>query len=376
MAEQKQLPQSLGFFEARGIITVVPENSFQTGLKGKNNPDYHYSRINLKMEDDKGGQFWLNAMDGFNITKGRKIFANIKDGDGQLEIQFADRNNAEILKNVDDRSFIKIGLRKVKNEEGKDVWETKSFLTLFDVIAFLKDRLQTGMKLYVRGRAKYSMYNDNLQKDYDIQSIYILPEDDDRPLGFTFNQNVLLTSDSVDDSKWEDEGVINLASKLYLYKSKDKKGNKEYQVLQLPLIVRAEEGKKEQLKRMVDKFLKVDGDTVRRIRLEGKYNVGFVAGSVTEDDLPEEAKELIEDGLYTLEEVMKLYANRERVDEMLVTRPVIIKPKSEGEKPSVDYDDKTFTLEDFENLIVEVEPEVSIDVASDDDDLSFLEELE
>lgn len=374
--QQKQLPQSFGTFEARGVISVLPENTFQTGLKGTKNTDYNYSRINMKMEDDKGGQFWLSAMDGFDAKKGRSIFANIKDGDGQLEIQFADRNNEKILKNVDEKSFIKIGLRQVKNAEGKDIWETKSFLTLFDVIAFLKDRLETGMKLYVRGRLKYSLYNDNIQKNYEIQSIYILPETDNRPLGFTFNQNVLLTSDAVNDSKWEDEGIVNVSSKIYTYKGKDKKGNKEYQVLQLPLVVRAEEGKKEQVKRMIDKFLKVEGDTVRRIKLEGKYNIGYVAGNVTEDDLPEEAKELIEDGLYTLEEVMKLYANKDKVDEMLVVRPVIIKPKNEGEKPKVDYDDTTFKLEDLENLIVEVEPEVTIDISSEEEDLSFLEELE
>jgi hypothetical protein len=362
-------PQTLGTFEARGIITVTPD-TFQVDLKGKNNQNWNYSRINMKMEDGKGGTFYLTASDGFDLTKGRTIYVNIKDSEEQMQIQFADRHNETILSQVDERSFIRVALRKVPNNEGKMVWEYHNFLTLYDAINFLKDRLQTGMKLYVRGRTRYSTYNDYLNKDFDIQVIYLLPEDENTELGFKFSQNVLLTSDSVDDSKFDEELFANVKAKLYLKKKKD-----VYEVLTLPLIIRATEENKDKVRKMIDKFFKVDEDKVRRIRLEGKYNIGYIAAQVTEDDLPEEAKELIELGLYDKEEVLKMYANKERVDEMTVTRPVMYKDKNTN-KPKVDYSDDEYTLDDLVNLVQEPEEVVVETEDLVDDDLSFLDELD
>jgi hypothetical protein len=361
-------PQTLGYFDVKGIITVTPD-TFQVDLKGKNNPNWNYSRINMKMEDGQGGIFYLNASDGFDIVKGKTIYANIKDSKEQMQIAFGDRHNEEILKHIDDNSFVRVALRLVETEDGKRSWEYIKFLTLYDAINFLKDRLQTGMKLRVTGRTRYSLYNNYLNKDFEIQAIYLLPEDDTSELGFKFNQNVLITSDSLDDSEWEETGVAKLNAKLYLKKKKD-----VYEVLTLPLIVRSTEENKKAVGTMIEKLFKVEGDTVRRIRLEGKYNTGYVASQVTLDDLPPETLELIELGLYTEEEILSKQANRSKVDEMLIIRPVVLRA-NENEKPRIDYSDTDYTLEDLENLIVQPEPEIVIETTSDDDDLSFLNEL-
>lgn len=375
MTEQTFKPQTYGIFEARGVITVDPD-TFQIDLKGKNNPSFNYSRINMKMEDNKGGSFWLNAMDGFNTSKGRTIYANIKDDEnnGMMEISFADRFNEEILKNVDNRSFISVALRKIENEEGKMIWDYQNFLALYDAINFIKDRLQTGMKLYVRGRIGYSTYNDNLNKDLQIQKIYLIQDDDERELGFTFNQPVLLTSDSLDDSKWEDEHIMKVNSKLYFAKKNRDTNKKEVEVYTLPLTLRATESTKEKYQRVVDRYLKVEQDKVRKIRLEGRFNIGYTQGNIKEEDLPDDAKELIEDGLYEKEEVLKMYANRDRVDEMLIVRPVLIRPRNEGDKPYIDMDDKQYTIEDLEASTYKEEP--IKEVVIEDEDLSFLDELE
>lgn len=364
--------QTYGNFEATGIITVTPD-TFQINLDSKNNPTYKYSRVNMKMEDNNGGSFYLNVMDGFDSVKGKMIYANIKDSETneQMKIAFSDRHNEEILKHIADKSLIRVALRKVKNEEsGRMEWEYKDFLAMYDVISYLKDRLQTGMKLRVTGQTKYSMYNDRLNKDLQVQRIYVLPEDDNSKLGFTFSQNVILTEGCLDDSKWESENILHIKSKVRMRKSAG-----IYETYTLPLVLRANPEKKESYQRMIDRYLKVDGDTVRRIRLEGRYNIGYVATQVTKEDLPQEALELIEDGFYTEEEVLKMYANRDRVDEMTINRPSMIKPKNEGEKPRVDMSDDEFKLEDLVNTVVEPEPEIVVET-SDDDDLSFLEELD
>ena len=93
--------------------------------------------------------------------------------------------------------------------------------------------------------------------------------------------------------------------------------------------------------------------------------------NVKEEDLPQEAKELIEDGLYSKEEVLKMYVNRDRVDELLVIRPLI--RKVDG-KPMVDFDDKEFELKDLEGKVVEIQKEEVINNETEVDDL--LNELE
>jgi hypothetical protein len=89
--------------------------------------------------------------------------------------------------------------------------------------------------------------------------------------------------------------------------------------------------------------------------------------------LLEEALELIELGLYDKEEVLKMYANNKRVDEMTITRPVMYKDKDTN-KPKVDYSDNEYTLDDLVNLVQESQ-DVVINI-EDDDDLSFLDELD
>ncbi|MED1665677.1 hypothetical protein [Brevibacillus laterosporus] len=365
MANQNQ---TFGNFEVKGIITVTPD-TFQIDLKGKNTITWNYSRINMKMEDGNGKSFYLNAQDGFDSINGKTIFAQIKDSKEQLQIAFADRNNSEILSHVDESSFIRVALRKVEKSNGKKEWEYNNFLTLYDVINFLKPRLETGMKLSVWGRTKYSPYNDSLNKEFQIQSIYLLPEDDTTTLGFKFYQNVLLTAESLIDDKWEEEGIATLKAKVI------QKVKKKLTVLHIPLVIRSTPENKEKVRSVIEKFYKVDGDKVRRIRLEGKYSVGYVSGQVKEEDLPLEVIELINDGIYTKDEVLKMYVNRDYVDEMTVIRPVVNKDRDTN-KIKADYSDTEYTLDDMNNLDKEPEPVVITSNEYKDDDFSFLDELE
>ncbi|MED3792482.1 hypothetical protein P4571_08495 [Niallia alba] len=369
MAEEKKLRVSYGYFEATGTINVTPD-SFQTDLKGKNSPTYQYSRINLKMEDENGNTFYLNAMDGFDTVKGKTIYANIKDSTSneQMQISFADRKNEEILKHIDNRSFVSVALQKVENEEGKKVWDYKNFLALYDAINFIKDRFETGMKIRVTGQTRYSTYNDSLNKDYQINNIYLLSDEDTYETGFTFRQDVILKEDSVDMSEWDEKLIAKIDAEV-LTKSKG-----VYSLLKLPLVVRGKEEDKEKRKLVIEKYLTVSEGKVRRIKLEGKYKVGYEAGKLAEDELPEEALELIELGLYDKEEVMKMYVNRDRVDEMAIIRPVV--QRRQGEKPRIDMSDEEYTLEDLDSLQIELPIEKEIKVESDSDDLSFLDELD
>ncbi|MET3505452.1 hypothetical protein [Halalkalibacter oceani] len=372
MSENNLKRQTYGNFELRGKITVG-EDSFFLNQKGSNNKNFIYHRMNLRMDDGKGGNFFLNVMDGYDSVKGKKIFAQIKDGnfDDNLEVSFADRHNPEILKNIDDRAFIRVAVDRIEDENGKKVFDYKHFLTMYDAIEFLKENLKSDMIVYVRGQQRFSKYNDNLNKDLTVKTFLVLPAEEEHELGFKFNQQILLDKDSVDTTQWEKENVAYIKSKLYYTKYNKETQSKEPNILVLPLVVRATDDKKEVIKKMIDKFLKVEGSKVRRIQVEGYYNSGYAQGNVKLEDLPPEALELIEDGIYTEEEVQKIYANRNRVDEMVVVRPVIIR-KEEGDLPKVDMDDNEFEESDLNSLPPEVE---EVEIKVEEEDLTFLDDL-
>lgn len=367
--------QTLGNFNVTGYITV-DDKTFEINKAGKNNPNWIMNVFNPKIESLDGKSMFMRFQDGFDNVKGKQIYALIKGTRDTMKVNFADRNNQTIIEQLDEKSFIKIGLRKekVKNEEtGKeyDQWVFNQFLSTYDAIKFLSEYFPIGhkFKVRIRGRQKFNLYNGEVSRNYDIQTIYLLDEMDNSECEFSFTQNVLLTDDCVVMDKWETEGIATINTKVYQKKKKD-----EYEVLNVPMIIRGDtEEKKATYTRVIDKFFKVDEGKIRRINIDGLYNSGYIVGNVTEEDLPDEAKELIEDGLYSKEEVMKMYASKERVDEMLIKRPHM---KKINDKPSVDYDDTEFTPEDLVNLIVEPEKVEEVVIPDEKIDVDLLNELE
>lgn len=390
MSEEKKLRQSYGQFEVTGTIEVTPGRSFETDLVSKNNASYIYSRLNLKFEDGNGKTFYLNAMDGYDKVQGKQIRAQIKDSENgeAMFVNFADRHNETILSQIDGGSLIGVAFDKTEDEEGKKKWNFKNFLAMYDVIEYLKSRLQTGMRLQVKGKTRYSEYNGDTQKEFQINTIKLIAEDEQEysqakkqmtPIqnNFTFRQDVIIQNGDVDLSEWDEKSIAKVKAKILT------KVKKKYTLLNLPLVIRAKDGDEEDKKKrklVIDKFLDVAEGTIRRIQLEGTYNTGYTSAKVSEEDLPEEAKEMIEMGLYDKEEVLQMYAKGDRVDEMLIVRPAFFAKK--GEIPKVNLSDADYTVEDLKG-INQSEPEISVPwdaseevVEGEANDLSFLDDLD
>ena len=371
--------QTLGYFDIVADVTV-DDKCFSLGIAGKNNINWLQNIFNPKVETKDGKSMYMRFSSGYDSKKGKTIYAMSKKGT-MIEVPFADRMNQNMIDLVDDKSFIRVGIGKKteKNEEtGKEykAWEYNKYLDLFDAIAFLNQimPLASTTKVRLQGRVRFNEYNNEVTRNYDLQSIYILTNNEDEgkemPYKLSFTQNVLLTEGCVDDSKLDSEGLIEVNSKIYCVVSKNKV--KSAQILPVKFVMKAtDEQKKATYKRTVDKFLTVKGDTVRRINLDCVFESGYVASNVSEEDLPQEAIELIEDGLYSKEEVMKMYANKERVDRLVIVRPLIRKI---NDKPAVDYNDEEYTLDDLEGNEVEIIEEEQVQSDEEVDDL--LDELE
>ena len=369
--------QTLGKFDITGYISV-DSKVFTIGSKSKNNSTWTSNIFNPRIEGANGSSMYIRVQDGFDAVKGRTIYARSKD-DKNLEIAFVDRNSAAILERVNEMSYIKIFTNRVKkiNDSGKEytTWnEPKKFLTMYDAIKFLKEIMPITSKNKVRlvGDLRYSKYNGNIQRNFDIKYIYILNDEEagaEKALEFKFTQNVIIREGAADISKLKSEGIAIINSNLYVKKPKTKE---KYELLDLPLIVRVnDDSEMEKKERAIKRCFTVTGDTIRRINIEGIFNVGYTTGNVTSDDLPDTALELIEDGLYSEEEVMGMFAKRDRVDELVFKRPIA--KVIEG-KLDLDLDETTYSIKDIEEAMKETDTDEVI--RFDEEDNSILSELE
>ena len=371
--------QTLGYFDIVGYINV-DSKTFSIQTPSKNNPNWVMNNFNPKVEGDNGESLYIRISDGYDIVKGKKIFAISKEKNS-LEISFADRHNENMLDLVDDLSFIKVGIDKktATNKQGKEykTWEFNKFLTAFDAIQFLNQimPLATKNKVRMTGTIKYSEYNGETQRNFDLQSIYLLNGNEDEgkemECKFNFTQNILIDKNSVDMTAWE-EGISKLNARVHVKKKKD-----VFQALPLQFIMRAETPeKKATIEKMIKRFFTVENDTVRRLNIEGYFKSGYIVANVKEEDLNDEARDLIDSGLYTLDEVLGMFANRDRVDELLLRRPVM-KKMQDQKMPKIDMADEEFTLEYLDSLLVNdsVTENMADDIESEDEFLNELENL-
>lgn len=372
---------TLGYFDVVGDITIDAK-SFTLNQPGKNNANWIQNIFNPKIEAD-GKSMFMRFSSGYDAVKGKTIYARSK-AETSLEIPFADRNNPNMVSLVDEKSFIRVGTHKEMMKEMKDGketgkeylgWSYKNFLDTFDLVQFLEQAmpLASKVKVQIRGKIKFGTYNGEVNRNYEIQTILLLTGNEEvgkemQPK-LEFTQSVLLTNGCVDISKLEEEGIATINS-LVMVKEK-----KEFKTIPVKLLMKANDDKQKAMyTKLIELYFNIPEDKVRRMKVECIFEVGYVAGNITEAELPDEAKELIDLGVYSIEEVMKMYANKERVDNLLIKRPHM---QIVNEKPKVDMSDEEYTIQDLEGKGAEVleEEVVSGDAGEVNDLLNALNDL-
>lgn len=367
---ERQIKTTMGYFDVVGKFKVDAK-TFSLSQPGKNNPNWIQNVFNPKIEADEGKSMYMKFSSGYNKNEGKTIYAR-STSETNLEIAFADRNNENIINLVDDKSFIRVGISKelVKDSAtGKEYkqWVYKKYLDTFDVVTFLQQvlPLDSEQKVRIQGVVKFTTYNGDVMRNYEIQSIYLLNNNEEEGKEMSpkleFTQNVLLTKDCVNNDLDGETGIATINS-LVMVKQK-----REFKTIPVKFLMKAhDEKQKATYKKLIDSFFNVPDGIVRRMTLEGIFEVGYVSGEVKEDDLPQEAKELLEMGLYSMEEVMKMYAVKDRVDNLLIKRP---KMKVVEGKLNVEMSDTEYLPSDLEGKSAEVIEEEIIETDSSVDSL-------
>lgn len=296
-------------------------------LDQKSSSGYTYSNLNFGVETGEGNVVYIEAMGGFGASP-LPIKARNKDNN-DLDINWADRNNPKILEQVADYKLLKVSL--IPNE-------SKAFLSAYDQIAYLKTVLVDGMEVSVRATRRFSVYKGEPQSKLELVSItlpYVKKGEngEELPVEYraVFSQTILVDEDSLNitaDDVEKGETVLQAYAVDYIskYDGEQIKKNALFPIaVTIPL---GGTGVK-----VAEKLFEVGTGEVSEVTIEGLVVEGYDKSSNDDAELEisEETQELIDLGLFTLEEVKKKVQVRgNKVSKLMFVKPSIFKHEETG----------------------------------------------
>lgn len=294
--------------------------------------DWIYNRLNLGVNcGDKFGVVYGELMGGYGAERDNILYVHGRDADGaddysnKFQIAWEDRFDESYLDEVGDSCFIRIGLEKDK--DGKNF--TKKFLSAYDAIAYVKDNLIDGAKIVVNGNLKYSVYNGTTQVKKEITSIYLYDKAEVKDYGATFTQTVLIDKSCVGKLD-KVKGIIPIYTKVLDY-VKDYKGKIFKTNLPIPKTFEYEVDMSDmdRAKKLIEAMFKVRKG-VTEITYIGNLIEGGAMVTATEDDIPDDIKELVSLGVYTMDEALTMCtANSGKERRMVITKPYVTKARTD-----------------------------------------------
>jgi hypothetical protein len=378
--ERKALKKGKAAFTLIGRAKVTDktfnlDNSYDSGWTD--------NQMYLGVDCGNGNMVYAEMRGGFfpdddNVLRGFSKDDKGDDGKSkQVEIAWEDRFNEDLLDTIADTSFITVGVEK--DVKGKTVY--KKFLSAYDAVEYLNDHLENEMIVNVKGNIGYSEYEDNVSVKKEITSIVLskvedeydkvheaeakkAEEENNPDFEFTeledffkasFTQTILLDSDSI-GKKDAEKNTITLNAYVVDYVGKPKINGKKVEIKKYVTYpktfeIAINEDNAEVTAKMLQRYFKVKKkNTINVLTVVGNLIEGAAIVNITEDDIPDDIKELIEMGLYSEEEAKAKCAvgnnNRER-------RMVIIKPdityvgKDDDRKPTVAFEEGTYSDTDL-----------------------------
>lgn len=327
-----------------------------------------YNSMNLGIDcGEKYGNFYCNLMGGYSPERSNKIYVHGKDDNGnddfknRFEVDWDERFDDDVIEEIGDQCFIKVGLEQTV--QGKNF--EKRFLSAYDAIAYIKEQLTEDMVISVSGNIKYSMYNDTVQMQREITSIFLSKVEDPANFHATFIQSVLLDKDSVSMKDVDKTTGILLVNAIVLDYMKEFNGHEIRG--QWPFNFQFEYemnlAKPELCKKVYEKLFKVKKGYTQ-ITFEGDFISGGGTIAIDYDrDVSDDIKELVELEIYTKEEAIeKCAGGGSREHHMFLRKPTT--------KQVGDGDDKTTSVQIFPEKYDEDELDISWAYSEVDDEES------
>lgn len=384
--ERKALKKGKAAFNLIGRVKVTDktfnlDNSYDSGWTDNS--------MYVGVDCGNGNTVYAEMRSGFFPDKDNVIRAYSKDEKDDagksksVEIAWEDRLDESLYDSISDSSFLTVGVEK----DVKDKTVYKKFLTAYDAVEYLNEHLEDGMIVNVKGTIGYSEYEGNVSTKKEITSIVLSKIDDEADFKATFSQTILVDSKSI-GKKNDDKGTMELAAYVVDYVGKPKIDGEKIEVKKNVTYPKTFEvainENPEITAKMLQRFFKPKKGKITEITVTGNLVEGGSTVNITEDDIPDDIKELIEMGLYSEEEAEKKIAvgngNRER--RMIIVKPdIIYVGTGDDRKPTVAFEDGKYDKDDlyfYEQALLDAGAEPSSDndtdseseeTSSEDDDL-------
>lgn len=384
--ERKALKKGKAVFNLIGRVKVTDktfnfDNSYDSGWTDNS--------MYVGVDCGNGNTVYAEMRSGFFPDKDNVIRAYSKDEKDDagksksVEIAWEDRLDESLYDSISDSSFLTVGVEK----DVKDKTVYKKFLTAYDAVEYLNEHLEDGMIVNVKGTIGYNEYEGNVSTKKEITSIVLSKIDDEADFKATFSQTILVDSKSI-GKKNDDKGTMELAAYVVDYVGKPKIDGEKIEVKKNVTYPKTFEvainENPEITAKMLQRFFKPKKGKITEITVTGNLVEGGSTVNITEDDIPDDIKELIEMGLYSEEEAEKKIAvgngNRER--RMIIVKPdIIYVGTGDDRKPTVAFEDGKYDEDDlyfYEQALLDAGAEPSSDndtdseseeTSSEDDDL-------
>lgn len=372
--ERKALKKGKASFNLIGRVKVTDktfnlDNSYDSGWTDNS--------MYVGVDCGGGNVIYAEMRSGFFPDKDNVIRAYSKDEKDDagksksVEIAWEDRLDESLYDSISDSSFLTVGVEKDVKE--KTVY--KKFLTAYDAVDYLNEHLEDGMIVNVKGTLGYSEYEENISTKKDITSIVLSKVEDEKDFKATFSQTILVDSKSI-GKKNEEKNTIELAAYVVDYVGKPKIDGEKIEVRKNVVFPKSFEvavnENPEITAKMLQKFFKSKKGKVAEITVIGNLVEGGSTVAITEDDIPDDIKELIEMGLYSEEEAEKKIAvgnNGNREKRMIILKPdITYVGKDENRKPTVAFEDAKYDEDDlyfYEQALLDAGAESNLDKDTD-----------
>ena len=378
-------------FDLIGKVRIT-DNTFSLGNRSEKS-DWLWDKMNLYVDcGEKHGSVFCQLMGGYGTTRNNLIYVHGKNDDGTDDfnnyytIDFEDRFNDSIISDLGSTCFKRAGVeRDVKNNI-----VTKSFLTDYDMIEYLSETLENDMVVRIRGTLNYRVYNGRINVEKDVSSIRLY---DGKPEDFkaTFRQTVLVDRDSFGEINKERKTATVSAyviEKFREYNGHDLTNNGETNGKYVPMLKEFEFDLSqmrdaEQAKKALNRLFKPKRG-VSQITFNGYFVEGGATVAITEDDITDDIKELIDLGIMTWEDVEASCAGSgSREYRMVFKSPYIKRIQNDDGSVTIDrqmfddiYQDEDLQLECLTPIEDEEDDnDTETTTNADDDDASWLDEL-
>lgn len=390
--EKKALKKGKATFNLIGRAKVTDktfnlDNSYDSGWTD--------NQMYLGVDCGNGNIVYAEMRSGFFPDKDNIIRAydkNEKDESGKsksVEIAWEDRFDESLLDSIADSSFLTVGIEK--DVKGKTVY--KKFLTAYDAVEYLNEYLEDGVVVNVKGNIGYSEYEGNVSVKKDITSIVLSKVEEEEDFKSTFSQTILVDSKSI-GKKNEEKGTMTLDAYVVDYVGSPKIDGEKVEIKKNIVFPRAFEVEinenPEITAKMLQRFFKPKKGKLTEITVIGNLVEGAAIVNITEDDIPDDIKELIAMGLYSEEEAEKKCAvgNNNREKRMIIVKPdITYVGQGDKRKPTVAFEENKYEDSDlyfYEQALNDSgvntssnNEDISDDETSEDDDLlKMLEGME